>query len=182
MPQRVSRTSESGQALPLLLVVLVLATAVAVLVADLGVAAVQRARARTAADAAALAGAAEGEPAARLIAADNGAEVVSYERDGIVVEVAVRVGDATARATAEGQPPVRGGAVPALAAALARAAQILGRPVPVLAIVDGGTAVEVAQEAGRDLDAIARDSGLCRQAPAAGPVHFEPCPPPTSPG
>ena len=105
--------SDRGQALPLLAAVLVVAGVVALVVADLGVAAVERAKARTAADAAALAGAAEGEAVARRVAAANGASLVSFGRDGPLVEVVVRHGRATARATAEGvpvcqQPPLTG--------------------------------------------------------------------------
>ena len=114
------RPQERGQALPLLAAVLVVAAAAALVVADLGVAAVERAKARTAADAAALAGAAEGEAAARQVAAANGRELVSFTRDGVVVEVVVRAGRAAARATAEGLPPVPAGMTPADAAALER--------------------------------------------------------------
>lgn len=175
------RSAERGQALPLLVVVLVLAAAVAVVVADLGSAAVQRARARTAADAAALAGAAEGEAAARSVAADNGAEVVSFAVAGEIVEVVVVLGDARARATAEGRRTTPGSASPALAAALARAGEVLGRPVPVVAVVEGGAAVEVDPAVAAELLAIAVDSGLCQRAATGRPVDFGPCPP-SSPG
>ncbi|RMH76662.1 MAG: hypothetical protein D6683_09815 [Actinomyces sp.] len=57
------------------------------------------ARARTAADAAALAGAVDGPAAAGRFARDNGAELVSFTRDGDRVRVEVRIGEA--RATAE---------------------------------------------------------------------------------
>jgi hypothetical protein len=62
----------------------------------------QRAQARAAADAAALAGAAEGEPAATEIAQANGARLVSFEARGSEVIVRVRVGavEAYARARA----------------------------------------------------------------------------------
>jgi hypothetical protein len=60
----------------------------------------ERARARTAADAAALAGAAEGEPAAREVAAANGAELVAWRAEGTDVWVEVTLGDAHARARA----------------------------------------------------------------------------------
>ena len=58
------------------------------------------ARARTAADAAALAGAAEGEDAAREVAEANGAELVHWRAEGADVWVEVRVGDARAVAKA----------------------------------------------------------------------------------
>lgn len=175
------RSTERGQALPLLAVVLALAAAVAVVVADLGLAAVQRARARTAADAAALAGAAAGEAEARAVAEDNGAELVAFAVDGDLVEVEVTLGDARAIATAEGRRSAPAGTAPAMAAALARAEQLLGRPVPVLELVDGGAAIAVDDDVATALDAIAADSGLCRQPRAVRPVHFGPCPP-SSPG
>ena len=111
------RPSERGQALPLLAGILVVAGVVALVVADLGVAAVQRAQARTAADAAALAGAAEGEAAAREVAAANDGELLSFVADRRTVEVVVAVGRAQARATAERVPPVADGAAPVDAAA-----------------------------------------------------------------
>jgi hypothetical protein len=103
-----------------------------------------RARARTAADAAALAGAAEGEQAARDLADTNGATLESFERDGDEVVVRVEVGEvgayARARATARPASNVEGpdgggdraGLAPAVLAALARADGVLGHPVPVV--------------------------------------------------
>jgi hypothetical protein len=177
------RSNERGQALPLLLVVLVLAAAVAVLVADLGAAAVHRARARTAADAAALAGAADGEAAARDVAQRNGAELVGFAVDGPIVEVVVRHGPASATATAEGIVGAgrADGLAPALAAALARAEQLLGRAVTVTAVDDRGLGFDVDPAVAEALAGVAERAGLCRQAPTARPVHFAPCPP-ISPG
>lgn len=63
-----------------------------------------RQRAQNAADAAALAGVDGGEPAARRLADSNGGVLVSWRRDGRVVVVVVRVGDATARARATDAP------------------------------------------------------------------------------
>jgi hypothetical protein len=60
----------------------------------------QSAQARTAADAAALAGAADGEAAARAVAEANGAELVSWRASGHDVWVGVVVGDAKAVAKA----------------------------------------------------------------------------------
>jgi hypothetical protein len=70
----------------------------------LGVNAVSQARARTAADAAALAGAAEGEGAARELAAANGGRMLRFEVEGndTLVEVAVDGVRARARARREG--------------------------------------------------------------------------------
>ena len=63
------------------------------------------ARAQTAADAAALAAAADGEPAARELAAANGANVLRFTVQGDEVEVVVRVGDVEAVARAVGEAP-----------------------------------------------------------------------------
>lgn len=177
------RSVERGQALPLLALVLVLAAAAAVVVADLGAAAVHRARARTAADAAALAGAVDGEPAARSIADANGAALVSFLRDGPIVVVIVQHGPARASATAEAARADShpDGVAPAVAAGLERAAQLLGRPVPVTAVTDGGLGVEIDPSVADDLAALDDATGLCRRAAPARPVHFEPCPP-ISPG
>jgi hypothetical protein len=106
-----------------------------------------RARARTAADAAAVAGAADGEAAARQVAAANGADLLEIERTGDEVVVRVRVGDldAYARARATRSPGDggtggataggggrRAGLAPAMLAALARADGLLGDPVTVV--------------------------------------------------
>jgi hypothetical protein len=64
-------------------------------------AAVERTEARSAADAAALAGALDGEDEARRIAAANGARLVAYEARHELVEVTVVVGDRQATARAE---------------------------------------------------------------------------------
>jgi D-alanyl-D-alanine carboxypeptidase len=106
-----------------------------------------RARARTAADAAALAGAADGELAARQVAKANGADLLAMEGADDEVVVHVRVGDveayARARATrrpggggtggvAAGVGGRRAGLAPAMLAALARADGLLGHPVAVV--------------------------------------------------
>ena len=104
-----------------------------------------RAHARTAADAAALAGAVDGEEAARALAESNGADLLSFEQHGGEVVVRVQVGgaDAYARARATGvrRGPTSGGPdgggdraglAPAMLAALARADGLLGRPVAVV--------------------------------------------------
>lgn len=97
------RHRERGQATPLLAIVLVLAALLLVPTGLLVRATVERARAQSAADAAALAGALEGESSARAIARENGARLASYTRLGDTVEVTVVVGDrrATARAVRE---------------------------------------------------------------------------------
>jgi hypothetical protein len=67
----------------------------------LGAIVADRSRARTAADAAALAGASDGEAEARSIAAANGGAVQRYVQSGGAVEVTVEVGQAEATARAE---------------------------------------------------------------------------------
>ena len=93
--------SDRGQATPLWAVVLVLAGLLLVPTGLLVRATVERAEARSAADAAALAGALQGEGAARSVAAANGAELIAYEESGALVEVSVVVGDRRATARAE---------------------------------------------------------------------------------
>ena len=66
-----------------------------------GAATQDSAMARTAADAAALAGAADGSAAAIEAARRNEAEIIELRRDGWFVTVVVRVGNATAEARAE---------------------------------------------------------------------------------
>lgn len=133
-----SRSRERGQVLPLLVILLALAVAAAVVVTEIGVAAIERARAQGAADAAALAGAASGEPAAHDVARANGAEVIAYIEVGAKVEVEIRYRRAVAIATAEATSSSdaagggdRQGLAPAMVAALARADDLLGRSVPV---------------------------------------------------
>jgi hypothetical protein len=174
-----------------------------------------RARARTAADAAALAGAVEGEQAARDLAGANGATLVAFERDGDEVVVQVEVGEvdayARARATARQAPDREGpggggdraGLSPAMLAALARADDVFGHPVPVVSGLrtraeqqalwdrrhdnpypvarpgtsdhERGVAVDVARSSVDDLVAIAPVTGLCQPLPEADPVHFVLC-------
>lgn len=91
---------DRGQAMPWLLLVVLLAMALVAFAARLGPVVDDAARARTAADAAALAGAVEGEGSARSLAAANGAVLVSFARTGSGVAVVVQVGDVRARAQA----------------------------------------------------------------------------------
>src|SRR3954470_6776624 len=105
---RASGGDDRGQALPLVVAIVAIAALGVVGLGRFAVATVHAARARTAADAAALAGAADGREAAAAIASENGARLISYaERDG-TVDVQVRWGDAMARARATialAQPP-----------------------------------------------------------------------------
>lgn len=95
-----NRDRERGQVTPLVAVVVLVVALVALGVARLGAGAVDAARARTAADAAALAGAAEGRAAADEVAAANGGRLVFYEALGTDVVVTVEVGQASVRARA----------------------------------------------------------------------------------
>ena len=91
---------DRGQALPLLAGALALVVMLLIGLVALGNTADDRARAQTAADAAALAGAADGRDAARSAATANHAELESFSARGGEVEVVVRAGDSTATARA----------------------------------------------------------------------------------
>ena len=129
---------DRGQALPLMLVALVLVGAILAGLAQLAHLAVNDARARTAADAAALADAAEGEDTASAIAERNHASVVSYAAADPRVRVEVEVAGRRAVAAAERLSPPPGepgdattGLTPAMLAAIARAEALLGRSIPI---------------------------------------------------
>ena len=97
-----------GQATLLMIVLLFMMVGLAMVVAEVGRLLDESARARTSADAAALAGAAEGEAAAAELAAANGGVLFAYQEHDATdegpgaVTVAVRVGRALqwARASA----------------------------------------------------------------------------------
>ena len=99
-------TGGRGQATPLWAVVLLLASLLLVPLGLVARATIERSRAQSAADAAALAGALDGEDEARAIARLNGARVERYDQQGDLVEVVVVVGGrrATARALREEVP------------------------------------------------------------------------------
>ena len=109
MSDHLRPTHERGQATPLWAIVLLLAALLLVPMGLVARATIERAEAQSAADAAALAGALEGEGEARAIAAANGARVERYRQLGPVVEIIVVVGDrrATARAIREEVPVER---------------------------------------------------------------------------
>jgi hypothetical protein len=139
--------ADRGQATPFAAAMVALCAAALVALVPAARALDDRARARTAADAAALAGAADGESAAREVAEANGAELVDMQvSDGETV-VQVRVGEVEAYAKARaihgasvdgvggavaGGRGSRRGLAPAMLAALARADGLLGRPVTVV--------------------------------------------------
>ena len=170
---------ERGQVLPLLAVVIVLAGLAMVAVVRFGAVAVDRGRASTAADAAALGGAAEGRDRAAELARANGGRLVSYEERGDDARVRVEVGrvSATARARRDGRragddlPPARRGVAPAMAAALARADQVMGGRVAVLRVHPPGLVVDVAPETASALASRSAETGLC----AAGGNSYSLC-------
>jgi len=140
------REDDRGQATPLMAAAVGLVALLFVGLGPMGEALAHRAQARTAADAAALAGAAEGEEAARSMAEANGTELVGFRSDGdeVLVEVTIAGVNAHSRArryqppppslpTVGGQPGRggRAGLAPTMLAALAVADHLLGQPVPV---------------------------------------------------
>ena len=102
--RRAGCDATAGQVVPLMAGLLALAAVVLVGLVALGNLVAQRAQAQTAADAAALAGAAQrrSRPAV-TVAADNDGDLESFAVKGAEVEVTVRVGDvrATSRARRE---------------------------------------------------------------------------------
>ena len=203
--------SQRGSVAPLVALAMVAAGGASLLLGRLGEAGVARAAARAAADAAALAGVAEGEAAAREVAAANGATLIRYEVLGQDARVTVRQGPAEAvararrnlRPTGSGSGTGKGGLAPAMLAALARAEQLLGEPVPVTSgfrstaeqaalfarrnenpfpvappgssMHEKGLAVDVPAGFVPRLLSVAGQVGLCQPYPASDPIHFEVC-------
>ena len=154
---------QRGQVVPLLAALVVLAGLAMIALGHLGGGAVERAEARRAADAAALAGAADGKSAAQRLAGDNGAALSRYGETGKDTEVVVRFGDARAIARARreggGVGTRPGDPSPALRAALARAAQLLGHR-PGVARASGVT-VDLTPAGYAELAPRAVEAGLC---------------------
>jgi hypothetical protein len=150
-------------------------------------------RSQSAADAAALAGAADGRDAGEAMANLNGADVVSYEVDGRDVEVRARVGETWAVARARrtgggggvtgwvGTASVGGTASalhPEVRRGLEVAAEALHQPVPI--VEAAGRSVAVPRSFAARLDALSARTGLCQRPPLTDPVRFVLCRP--SPG
>jgi hypothetical protein len=208
----ITRRDERGSILPFIALAMVLAGVSIVLLARVGSAATARAGARNAADAAALAGAAEGRAAAVALAEANGAELLPYEDIGLDTLVRVRLGpaEASGRARRSGDRDGEGGGsgstkglAPAMRAALARAEQLLGQPVPITSgfrsteeqaalyanratnpypvaapgssMHEKGLAVDVPTDFVPRLLAVAPKAGLCHPFPVDDPIHFEVC-------
>ncbi len=92
---------DRGQMLPFMALILVAIVGLLAFFVRLAPLVDDAARARTAADAAALAGAVDGRAAAQQFANANGAELVNFNRVNRKVTVRVRVGSASAVASAE---------------------------------------------------------------------------------
>jgi hypothetical protein len=212
---------ERGQVAPLLAVIAVAVGVACLALGRFGADAAAVARAQSAADAAALAAAGGADDATvDAVARANGAEVERFEAEGGDVRVRVRLGDHRAAARARGETgsggvPGDSGApdsteadrapalAPVLRAALARAQQLLGEPVPVTSgyrspatqqrlwlrratnpypvappgtsMHERGLAVDVPSSFAERLAAVGARGGLCRPYPTTDPVHFEPC-------
>ncbi len=82
-------SNERGAALPLVALALALMLSSVWIIAGVAERAVDRAQAQSAADAAALAGVADGEGAARRVAGSNDATLVSFAQEGNEVVVTV---------------------------------------------------------------------------------------------
>lgn len=93
--------TQRGQTMPLAALILVGVTLALTVVVDLGRSADAAARARTAADAAALAGVADGCDTARYLADANGARLASCRRHGATITVEIELDGHRARASAE---------------------------------------------------------------------------------
>jgi len=205
--------TERGSTVPFIALTIVLVGVIVILLGRMGGAATQRAGARNAADAAALAGAAAGRSAADELARANGAELLSYREIGLDTEVRVRhgVAEAVGRARRTGDRDGGGGAgagatkglAAAMRAALARAEQLLGRPVPITSgyrsteaqaqlyanraanpypvappgssMHEKGLAIDVPADFVPRLLEVAPRAGLCQPYPADDPIHFEVC-------
>lgn len=208
--------NERGSMAPLVALVVVLAGTASLVLGRLGGVATATARAQTAADAAALAGAADGPDAARALARANGARLARVDVDGDAVEVAAVVGDdiaAVARARSGEGPGGSGvgasgagsriGLDPELVAAVRRAEELLGVPVPItsgwrsraeqqrlhddrgsnpypvarpgMSTHERGRAIDVPRAFADRLASVAPRAGLCRPWPESDPIHFELC-------
>jgi len=161
------RNSNRRQVVPLIAPFIVFAGLAIIALAHLGGGAVDRAEAKRAADIAALAGAAEGQDAATDYARRNGNTLRNYKEAGDDTTVEVHYGDARAVSRAHrdgGRGAARpGDPAPALRAALARAAQVLGhRPAVVRA---SGYVARFTSAGFAELSPHAAEVGLCPSGP-----------------
>lgn len=199
-----SWANDAGQVMPLVAAVIGVVALAIVVVGLVGQRAVARAQARTAADAAALAAAVAGPDAGQQIAAANGAVTSSVNVDGEIAFATVTIGDMDASARAQGLLlPGADGLAPAMIAAIARAEQLLGQPIPIVsgfrsteqqqALFDNrvnnpfpvavpgtsmhelGLAIDVPSSFVATLLTVASQAGLCQILPVTDPIHFELC-------
>lgn len=197
-----------GQVFPIAIVALTVVLIGVMVLAALGSRAADLARQQTAADAAALAAAAVDADTGQQLAAANSAEGAAInivEQPGqTFASASTSNGDVSAAAFAAGlRTQGTQGLAPALVAALARAEQLLGEPVPIVsgwrspdqqqALWDNradnpypvaapgtsmhelGLAIDVVPEFVPKLLAIAPDIGLCQPLPVTDPIHFTWC-------
>lgn len=195
---------DGGQATPFVAVIIICVAVATLVIAQLGVGAVERVRARTAADAAALAAAIDGPAAGQRLATANGAASATIVIDGTDAHASVQLGAVEAQARAEHQlVPGAAGLAPAMAAAIARAEQLLGQPVPIVSgfrspeeqqalwdnrasnpypvaapgtsMHERGLAIDVPAAFVPILLGVASQVGLCQPLPATDPIHFVFC-------
>lgn len=193
---------ERGQALPLGALLLAVGTGALLLLLGLGGVAGDRARAQAVADAVVLGAAGSGAEAEK-IAAQNGAEIISFDHTNNFSTATVRLGSAQATARAEHVPTAWTGLHSSMIAALQRAENRLNERIPIVSGLrtraeqevlwsnrhlnpypvaapgtsrhELGLAVDVPLSFAQRLGAIQGETGLCQVLPASDPIHFEPC-------
>jgi hypothetical protein len=156
--------------LPVVALLLLLAGVLVIGVTRVATRAAAADHARVTADLVALPAAAGGRPAADRVAAANGAALVSYEVSpaGVRVDIALGSRHASARAISDAS----GGVPPALRAVLARAAQVVGRPVAVRRWGGDGLSISVDATTAAVLHGREAETGLCG---GQTPAWFEIC-------
>jgi len=204
LPRSRANGDDAGQATPFVAVIIVCIAVASLAVAHLGIGAIERTQARTAADAAALAAAIDGDAAGQRLARANGATSATIVRNGEDAHATVRLGAVEAQARAEHQL-VEGadGLAPAMVAAIARAEQLLGVPVPIVSgfrspaeqqalwdnratnpypvappgtsMHERGLAIDIPAAFVPNLLSVASQVGLCQPLPATDPIHFVLC-------
>lgn len=205
MNEPTARTrGDAGQVIPLVAAGIGIVAIAIVVVGLLGQRAVARAQARTAADAAALAAAVAGAEAGQQIGRANGADSVNISIDGQIAVAHVTLATMSAAARAEEELlPGADGLAPAMIAAIARAEELLGQPIPIVsgfrsleeqqALWDNrhnnpypvafpgtsmhelGLAIDIPSGFVATLLTVANQAGLCQILPVSDPIHFELC-------
>lgn len=177
-------TRERGQVLPIVAALMVVCGLAGIALGRLGGRAATRAQAQAAADAAALAGATDGRGAAERLAVANRGRLVAFAAvgdDRARVEVDVGGVNARAQAQRDGRHVGSGdGVAPAMAAALQRAAQVVGSPVRPVRVIPPGLVVDIDTEMTARLVGRSDETGLCQIERIHGPGRFGICPVPPS--